>query len=129
MMVRNPEDMHPVFVDAFSREDLDALMDLYEPDAILIPQPGQAPVSGHAAIREVLKAFLALHARLTMRTDSVIKTAEVALLRSTWTLAVSGPDGKATEMTHRALEVVRHQRDGGWRFVIDHPFGGGLDRL
>jgi uncharacterized protein (TIGR02246 family) len=124
VIVRHPEDMHAAFVEAFSKGDLDALTGLYEPDAILIPQPGQAPVKGHNAIRAVLKEFLSLRARLTMRTDSVIKTADVALLRSTWTLAVPGHEGKAADMTHRALEVVRPQNDGGWRFVIDHPFGG-----
>jgi uncharacterized protein (TIGR02246 family) len=124
MIVRHPEDMHAAFVESFSKGDLDGLINLYERDAILIPQPGQSPVKGHNAIRAVLKEFLALHAKLTMRTDSVIKTADVALLRSTWTLAVPGPEGKTADMTHRALEVVRPQSDGGWRFVIDHPFGG-----
>ncbi|MEK7387966.1 MAG: nuclear transport factor 2 family protein, partial [candidate division NC10 bacterium] len=53
MRARNPEDLHRLFAAALNAGDRDALMSLYEPDATLVPQPGQAAI-GKAAIREAL---------------------------------------------------------------------------
>ena len=124
MSVHTPEDMHPTFAKLFSAGDLDGVMALYEPEAQLIPQPGAPPVSG-AAIRGALQGFLALKPSISIQTTGVVKTQDVALLRSHWTLSGKGPDGHPVEMSHRAIEVMRRQTDGTWRFVIDDPFGGG----
>lgn len=53
MRARNPEDLHRLFAAALNAGDRDALMSLYEPDATLVPQPGQAAI-GKAAIRGAL---------------------------------------------------------------------------
>ena len=122
MPARTPEEIHPLFWKAFSAGDLDSLMALYEPTAQLIAQPEQAPVTGHA-LREALQGFLALKPTITLQTVSVVKTAEIALLRSDWKLSGMGPDGKRIEMAHRGVEVARRQADGTWLLVIDHAFG------
>jgi uncharacterized protein (TIGR02246 family) len=122
MAARNPEEFHRLFAEAFSAGNLDALMNLYEPTAKLISQPGQPAVSGQA-IREGLRSFLALKPTIAIETESVVKTEDLALLRSKWTLRGTEPDGKPIEMTHRGAEVLRRQPDGTWRLVIDHPFG------
>lgn len=119
---RNPEDCHRLFADAFSAGDLEAVLSLYEPTATLVPQPGQPPVSGEA-IRQALQTFLALKPTISITTESVIQTDDIALLRSRWTLTGTGPDGNRIEMSHRGTEVVRRQKDGTWRLIIDHPFG------
>ena len=36
-----PEDLHAMFARAFGAGDLDALVALYEDDAVLVPEPGQ----------------------------------------------------------------------------------------
>ncbi len=123
MAARRPEDCHRLFAETFSAGQLDALMALYEPRAQLVPQPGQPPVSGEAA-RDVLRGFLTLKPSIRIETLSVVKTDDLALLRSKWTLTGTGPDGKPITMANRATEVVRRQPDGTWRFVIDHPFCG-----
>jgi ketosteroid isomerase-like protein len=40
MPARTPEQIHRLFEEAFNAGDLDGLMELYEPDAALIAQPG-----------------------------------------------------------------------------------------
>ncbi len=122
MPARNPEEIHRLFAEAFSTGHLDSLMALYEPTALLIPQPGQIPITGEA-IRGTLQEFLALKPTITLETASVVKTDDIALLRSNWKLTGTRPDGQRIEMSHRGTEVVRRQSDGTWRFVIDHPFG------
>jgi len=38
---------------------------------------------------------------------------------------VAGPDGAIIEQRGKAVEVVRRQADGTWRFAIDDPFARG----
>jgi ketosteroid isomerase-like protein len=54
-----PEDFHRRFVKAFNSADVQPLLDLYEPDASLVPQPDEV-VSGHEAIAEALSQFQAI---------------------------------------------------------------------
>jgi uncharacterized protein (TIGR02246 family) len=49
--------MVPTFEAAFNSGDVEQVMALYEPDSVLVAQPGQT-VAGPAAIREALFAFL-----------------------------------------------------------------------
>jgi ketosteroid isomerase-like protein len=48
MAISKPEDAHRMFAEAFNAGDLESLMAVYAPDALLVPQPGQV-VTGHAA--------------------------------------------------------------------------------
>jgi len=121
MAARKPEDCHRLFAETFSAGNLDALMALYEPRAHLVPQPGQPAVSGPAA-RDALQRFLTLKPSIRIDTLSVVQAADIALLRSKWTLTGTGPDGKPITMANRGTEVVRRQPDGTWRFVVDQPF-------
>jgi len=43
MPASTPEQIHRLFEEAFNAGDLDGLMELYEPDAALIAQPGVSP--------------------------------------------------------------------------------------
>ena len=123
MAVGKPEEMHRAFTEAFNSGDLESLMALYEAGAAIVPQPGQQPVAGAQTIREVLKGFLAAKGRINLETKSVTQAGDIALLRANWRLTFTGPDGKAIEMSHSSMEVLRRQPDGTWRYVIDHPFG------
>jgi uncharacterized protein (TIGR02246 family) len=123
MAERGPVEAHALFQKAFNAGDLQGLMALYEPDAILIPQPGAEPVRGTQAIRSALEGFLALKGKVELDTKHVVQHGDIALLRSAWRVKGTGPDGKPVEMSHGSAEVVRRQPDGSWRCIIDHPFG------
>ena len=123
MAIRAPAEAHSLFEEKLNSHDLDALVFLYEPEAKMVPQPGQQPVAGIQAIREVLQGLLALKPKIRVETKSVIQAGDIALLRAQWHLTGTGPDGKPIEMSHDSAEVVRWRPDGTWRYVIDHPFG------
>jgi len=38
---------------------------------------------------------------------------------------MTGPDGQPTAMAGKAIEVVRRQADGTWRFIVDDPWARG----
>ena len=122
MPATTSEQLHTLFVECFNAADIEALVSLYEPNATLVPFPGE-PVSGHAAIREALAGFLGLKGRMELKIDKVFRAADVALIFSSWSLKGTGPDGKPVELTGQTSDVVRRQTDGTWRFVIDNPQG------
>lgn len=122
MGVAEPEDLHQQFTERFNAGSLERLVQLYEPNACLVPQPG-VTVKGHSALKESLQRFLALKGSLIMTTDFVIKGDGVALLRGKWKLHGTGPDGNAVEMNGKNVEVARQQSDGTWLFTLDHAFG------
>jgi ketosteroid isomerase-like protein len=89
MGVANPEELHLQFAEHFNAGSLVGLVQLYEPNACLVPQPG-VTAKGHAAVKQSLQRFLALKGSLVMTTDFVIQGDRVALLRGRWIL--KGPD-------------------------------------
>jgi ketosteroid isomerase-like protein len=59
-----PEDTIRSFSALLSEGDLNALVDLYEPEAAFVPRPGTI-VNGHDEIRESLRPFLAMQPRMS----------------------------------------------------------------
>jgi len=125
MPAPTPQNVQSQWAQAFNAGDLEGLMALYAPDACFVPQPGQ-PVQGHSAIREALQSFLSLGAKIELEADYVLECKDVALLRGRWHLTGKTPDGQALDMRGRSSEVVRRQGDGGWVYIIDHPYGADL---
>jgi len=123
MPANTPEEAHELFSQLFDAGDLDELISLYEPDAVMLPEPGK-PVSGSLAIREALQALLALKGKLDLRVQRIIEAGDIALIFSSWTLNGTGPDGVAVALQGQTSDVVRLQDDGTWLFVIDNPYGG-----
>ena len=122
MTARTPEDCDRLFAEHVNAGDLDALIELYEPQASLILQDGSA-ATGHAAIRAALGELLGSSPRIQMKTVKLAKggAGDLAVLYSEWAIASNGPDGKRAEMSGRSVEIVRRQTDGSWRFAIDDP--------
>lgn len=122
MAAPTPQEVQSQWAKAFNAGDLEGLMALYAPDACFVPQPGQ-PVQGHNSIREALQNFLSLGAKIDIDADYVLESKDTALLRGRWQLTGTAPDGQALDMRGRSSEVVRRQPDGGWVYIIDHPYG------
>jgi ketosteroid isomerase-like protein len=55
---RTPEDLTRLFVERANAGDVDGLVELYEPDAVMAYPPGSQTV-GHAAIRDLFTQMLA----------------------------------------------------------------------
>ena len=122
MPASTPEQIHRLFEEAFNAGDLDRLMELYEPAAALIAQPGSL-ANGIEQARAALQGFLALKGRITLDTKLVVTVGELAYLANTWSLTGTGPAGAPVVLGATTAEVARRQADGSWRYVIDNAWG------
>jgi ketosteroid isomerase-like protein len=120
MGASEPEQVIDIFCKLFNSKDLAGLIDnLYEDDAILIPEPGAAPVAGKAALTEVLKAFVETGGTISVISTKAVRSGDLALTHTHWRLDIPGADA----MEAQTAEVVRRQPDGTWKYAIDNPWG------
>jgi uncharacterized protein (TIGR02246 family) len=124
MPAYNPAQIHDLFRHAFNLGDVEALIALYEPNAVLVVDGKE--VIGRESIRKAFESFLARRGRMTLETRAVVESpAGLAVLHGGW--VIEPPTGMQSEIGTRGLstEVVRRQPDGTWLFVIDNPYTPG----
>lgn len=117
-----PEAVIERFSQLLAEGDLDAMVELYEPEATFAPQPGES-VSGRDAIRSALGAFLAVQPRMTGTIEKVLRAGDTALVANRWNLSGTAPDGTPVEMAATSADVLCRRPDGSWGIVIDDPWG------
>jgi len=117
MSVRQPHAMNAAFADAFNARDLDALVALFEEDAVVVEQDG-ALRQGSAGVRRHLEELLALPGRMRSENRSAVHVGDMAMLTARWGIR----DGDTLVAAATSSELVRRGRDGTWRYVVDQPF-------
>ena len=118
MAVRN-------FFRLFNEGNVEAVMAMYEPDAILIAPPGQV-AQGEADRRAALNGFLSMKPTLQLGALNVVLAGDIALSIANWTMTGTAPDGSPVKMQGTTSDVLRRQADGTWLFVIDNPWGSAI---
>jgi hypothetical protein len=79
-----------LLMEAAHAGDVEAAVVLYEPNASFVQDSGEV-VTGQVAIREVIKSFLALKPRFTMKVDAIQSgDGTLALTRSTRSMTGTG---------------------------------------
>ncbi|MGW5646737.1 YybH family protein [Saccharopolyspora sp. NPDC003752] len=103
-----PEDLNRFVLERLNAGDVDGLVALYEPDAVLIVPTGW--VVGHREIRAAYEQLVAAKPEFAPgETQPAIRNGDLALT------SVRLADGGVT------VEVARRQPDGTWLWVIDQP--------
>ena len=128
MPAYKPEDCDRLLYELIESGDLEAAVNLYEPDAVFIVPPGKR-ITGQDAIREVLESMTTGQSTGKLESVASVTSSDgtLAFTRSSGTSTNPGPDGKLTTTHFHSVEVLRKQPDGSWRIVIDDPRGIGLD--
>ena len=104
-----PEDLGDFFLQRANAGDVEGLVALYEPDAVLAFPFGRVAV-GHDEIRKVYADLLAGRPVFTAAGQRpVLRNGDLALTSTRL------PDGGTT------VEVARRQPDGTWLWAIDQP--------
>lgn len=118
-MAESPEQLHINFQEAFNRHDLEAIVALYEPDAVLTGS--DETFRGTDAIRGAYRRYLKARPSIALETVVVSRVGELAMLQGKWTLRAMGNNGEEVIREGRNAETARLQPDGRWLFVIDNP--------
>jgi len=104
-----PNDLGRYFIERGNAGDVDGLVALYEPDAVLAFPPGNL-ATGHAEIRKVYEQFVAAAPVLSPgRQHPALVSGDLALTACTLTT------GEVT------VEIARRQPDGSWLWAVDQP--------
>jgi uncharacterized protein (TIGR02246 family) len=119
--VDSPDGVIRRFSELLNAGDVEGALALYEPEATFVSEPGHW-VTGANEIRAALQRFAALEPELDGEIESVRQAGEIALVINRWSLRGRAPEGPV-EMGGRSADVLRRQRDGSWRVVIDDPWG------
>ena len=120
MAVTSPDKLNERYNALFRVADLENLMTLYEPDAVLAPAPG-TELRGHAEIRAQLKKLLKMRGELISTQLSCTRQGDIALLQARWSFTGKSPTGSTVVMGGISSKLARRGADGAWRFAIDLP--------
>jgi ketosteroid isomerase-like protein len=125
MLARTPQEAVDLADAAFNRGDLDGMLAFYEDGAVMLFAPGQL-VLGKTAIRDLLKTLLGAKPVATHDRSYVIQWGDLALWTSAWSVRGTGPDGTPLAQTGRSSVIFRRGTDGGWRVVVENPWGSAV---
>lgn len=104
---KEPNDLEKFFVERANAGDIDGLVALYEPNAVLLSDDGRQ-VSGTEQIRMFLVEYLRNRPELVAsRQNRALCSGDVALTSSQHSNGVL------------SVEIARRQPDGNWLWVID----------
>ncbi|WP_405138747.1 YybH family protein [Nocardia sp. NBC_01388] len=109
-----PNDLGRYFIERANAGDVDGLVALYEPNAVLAFPPGNLS-TGHAEIRKIYEQFVAAAPVLSPgRQHPALVSGDLVLTASTLT-ASTLTTGEVT------VEIARRQPDGSWLWAADQP--------
>jgi uncharacterized protein (TIGR02246 family) len=110
-MASKPEELSQLFAKHISAGDVDGMMSLYEPGAVMPDADGNLR-DGADAIRAAMTQFAATRPAMTCDVQKVVVAGDIALVHNRWSMP--GASGYA-------IEVCRKQADGSWKYIIDDP--------
>jgi uncharacterized protein (TIGR02246 family) len=120
MKALTPDDLLQCFLHGMSEGDVDGVVSLYEPDAVVAADPSKA-IKGHTAISSMVSAFLAQRPRFVLDDAEVVQVGDVAIVQAQWTVTTQDAAGETVPMNVTPTLVIRRQADGRWLVVIDRP--------
>jgi uncharacterized protein (TIGR02246 family) len=100
------EDWPRVFQQHFNSGDLEAVMNLYEPEARFVTKSGETLV-GRDAIRKVLGDMIEAKTQFHNRVVRAVTVGDIAQLYTDFEGTMVDPSGKTVPVSNKAIEVLR----------------------
>ena len=122
MPASTPAEVDRMFAECMNAGDVEGVVALYEPGAVMVAPHGPASC-GHDAIRARIRELVASEFEIAVEVVAVHQSGDTAVVYNNWSGARRGPCGERLPAAGKALEVVRRQPDGSWLFLVDDPFG------
>jgi uncharacterized protein (TIGR02246 family) len=123
MMAQTPMEAVELLDEAFNRADLEAVLGFYEDGATMVIEPGRL-AKGKVELRRAYEwIFSNIKGVARQEKTHVIETGDIALFTSRWNFSGTMADGTAFSREAYATVILRRQRDGTWRVVVDNSWG------
>lgn len=123
MIAQSPDKAVELLDEAFNRGDLEAVLDFYEDDAVMVAEPGRL-ACGKDEIRAIYQwIFANIKGTAGQEKTHVIEAGDIALFTSKWNFSGVAAGGGSVSRESFASVVLRKGRDGGWRVVVDNSWG------
>ena len=122
-MARSPLEIVELLDEAFNRGDIEAVLDFYEDEATMVVEPGRL-AAGKTELRRVYEwIFSNIKGAAKQEKCHVIEAGDIALFTSKWSFSGMTLDGNSVSRESYASVIMRKQRDGEWRIVVDNSWG------
>ncbi|MFC1403564.1 MULTISPECIES: nuclear transport factor 2 family protein [Streptacidiphilus] len=119
--ITDPAQLPPAFEKAMNSGDLNAVLSLLAPGAVMRTVTGES-VTGQA-LRDYTAGSIAGNAQLSNGPSRVVAGDDIAFITEEWTMEVTTPDGNRKKATGTTANVARRGQDGGWRMAVLNPLG------
>jgi uncharacterized protein (TIGR02246 family) len=121
MPARSPEEICRLFQQYMAEGDIDAVLSVYDPEAVFVTQSGEVK-KGAEELRQEFTPLAARKAIFDFEIELVVQAGDIALMHTHWKVTAD------RQMEVHAIEVARRQPDGTWRWLIGDPFTVGRQR-
>lgn len=121
MPAQRPEDIPGLIAAAFNTNDQQAMLDLFEPDGILVTPPSGVQEVGREAVDVALTSMFAAITAADITLTSAMRSGDLAMTHADWHLVGKDETGEPIDLRGKGTVVSRKQPDGTWRIVFDDP--------
>jgi ketosteroid isomerase-like protein len=115
MPATTPEQICHLFKQYMAEGDVEALLSLYDPEALFLNSSGEIK-QGRQGLRGELAPLASAKAVFDFSIKQIIQSGDIALMHTQWTVSSPRP------MSEYAIEVARRQPDKTWCWLIGDPF-------
>jgi ketosteroid isomerase-like protein len=115
MTANSPEEVDHLFVRYMREGNIESVLDLYDPGVVFVNSSGIVK-KGVSVIREELAPFAVTNQLFEFNIKKIVQNGDIALVHNQWEMI------SPQKMSGHAIEVMRRQSDGSWRFFIGDPF-------
>jgi ketosteroid isomerase-like protein len=122
-----PEDVIPSLLERFNSRKLEAMMDLYAPEAVFVANDGRT-VTNRSEFAAQFQRDMNLGLPLKANVRHVFVGGDTAQIVLDWSIEGKAPDGKDVQLGGTASDIVRRGADGFWRYIIDNNQGTAVRR-
>ncbi|MBO9195975.1 alpha/beta fold hydrolase [Rhizobium sp. 16-449-1b] len=117
-----PEDVASAFDSALNSGNVDGVMALFHPEAVMRMTDGSVVEGGPKAIRGDIEKLVSVKPILKNTVRRVLKSGDIALLLLDWEIR-SAPDGHSSVQHGTATQIVERSAAGNWQLRVSNPLG------
>lgn len=117
-----PEDVIPSLVERFNSGKLDAMMELYAPEAVFVATDGRT-ITDRNEFAALFQRDMNLGVPLKATVRHVFVGGDTAQVVLDWAIDGTDADGKPVHVHGTASDIMKRGADGVWRYIIDNNQG------